>query len=172
HLEFFEELGWKRDLDKVLDLARAAKAKGHKDAELLEGKALLEKAIAEKSAPVLGEARTVLQRLAAGGQHAEAYWALYISYIGRAGFEKNDAHALAALEKGADGGDPSCMQTLAAQVELEPTTLNLTKARDLHLRLARDWQIENSKVWLRDRSQKAKTAEERQWFKENSAAWE
>ncbi len=64
------------------------------------------------------------------------------------------------------------MQTLAAQVELEPTTLNLTKARDLHLRLARDWQIENSKVWLRDRAQKAKTAEERQWFKENSAAWE
>ncbi|MGK0188752.1 MAG: serine/threonine protein kinase [Verrucomicrobiales bacterium] len=171
YLELFEEAGLERDINKALALARQAKSQGHIEAGLYEGKALLEKAITEQSPESLQEARKILQEFATTQQNGEGYWGLYISYLGRGGFEKDDEKAIDSLEKGSDLGDPSCMQTLAAQVELEPSTLNLTKARDLHLRLARDWNIEQSKIWLRDFAREAKGGD-RTWVDENRQHWE
>ncbi|MCB1094094.1 MAG: protein kinase [Verrucomicrobiae bacterium] len=172
YLDLYEDAGWKQDYDKALEYARQAKAKGHIEAALYEGKALLEKGLTEESPELVEQARTLLREFGNSQQNGEAYWCLYTSYLERGSFKIDHTKALEALEKGAELGDPNCMQALATQVELEPTTLNLTKARDLHLRLAKDWQIETSKAWLRDRARKAKSAEERQWFQENRAAWE
>lgn len=171
HLELFEEAGLERDVDEALKFARAAKENGHVEAEVYEGKALLEKAIAEQSEDLMAEARRILQSVADKQQNGEGYWGLYISYIGRGSFEVQDEKAIEALERGADLGNPNCMQTLATQVEKEPTTLNLTKARNLHLRLARDWNIETSKAWLRDYAGRAKGGD-RTWVEENRQHWE
>jgi len=121
--------------------------------------------------PQLESARELLHA-AAGPEQAEAYFDLFTSYL-RQDFSEGDAvQAHSALVDGAALFNPNCMFNLAYWCEkgIVPQELNLTKARDLHLRLVIDIQLQKSIDWLQRYTRNAQGQDD--WIDSNRHIWE
>jgi len=168
---FRQGLGGEKNLDEAIDWATKARDQGHADADFSLGLCYLEKGEQTKDVTVLRQAEAALQAAAGreGSPNAARAWYFLANACN---LLKDQRQLVAALEKGAQFGDPDSLYMLGqCQLAGPPyfATPNLTLGRDNVTKAARaghpparTWLKTNARIW-----EQSGLPADREWLRTN-----